>query len=424
MRGRYIILGITLAVITFVSILFARLTTPVNFELYTLYIPNIASYETRQDADSITYEVSFLKFFDQEVINIDELNVSFEDINEENMVYFKDNSQYGVKIQKDVTDWFNEYKIIFTKKEELKEDFYAFKDVGFFDLHADVLFDVLDKSTYLKDDIIQYHLDEQKKGSIAGGFWMLYFPKNYDYDINLAVDVLTRKLDQNEDLMDRNIILGFEGLGKIESLEHLEVMYHKGFKVASITWNDVNKWGTGTFTGVETGLTEDGVRLVKRMEELGMIIDVSHANEQTFYDIYENTTGVLIASHSNVDELASSERNLSDDQIRKIASRNGVVGITTIKHYISKDTTKQNLEGMIDHIDYIVDLVGIEHVSIGFDFVDYLDDSSNIDEVKDESLAYRVIGALKRRGYSDEEIDLIMYKNIYRVMNEVFGTQY
>ncbi len=419
MKHNYKIIAGIFALITILLVLFAGSTTLITFDEYSMRIPNIAALTTEQDSNSVTYTIKVIKWIDQQVIDLEELNQEISDEIDENIIYFKDNSQYGVKYEKNVTDWNNEYKLVFVKRDVSMIDEVETIEDGFFDLHADVLFDVLDKSQYSMDDMVLKHLNEQLEGQITGGFWMLYFPNDYDYDIDLAVNVILRRLEDHEEVSKRNIILGFEGLGKIESLEHLETMFDQGFKIATLTWNDVNKWATGTFTNTDRGLTSDGILLVQKMEELGMIIDVSHANERTFYDIFDNTEGVLIASHSNAYTLAENERNLTDDQLKKIAERNGVVGVTTIEHYISTNPTNQNVSGMVDHIDYIVDLIGIDHVAIGFDFVDYLDDASNIDDVSNETMAYVVKDELVRTGYTEEEIQKIMYLNVNRVIEAV-----
>lgn len=103
-----------------------------------------------------------------------------------------------------------------------------------------------------------------------------------------------------------------------------------------------------------------------------MIIDVSHANEKTFWDIYNNTTKSFIASHSNAKSLCNHKRNLTDEQIKAIASRDGVIGINAYKGFVAIDSYKQNLERFVDHIEYIISLVGVRHVALGFDFCEYL----------------------------------------------------
>lgn len=160
------------------------------------------------------------------------------------------------------------------------------------------------------------------------------------------------------------------------------------------------------------------------MEELGMIIDVSHANEKTFWDIYNNTTKPFIASHSNAKSLCNHKRNLTNEQIKAIASRDGVIGINAYKGFVAIDSYKQNLERFVDHIEYIISLVGVRHVALGFDFCEYLYADKKEEEINPQGLenaskAMAVIDELYRRGYSESDIRKIAFENFMRVIETI-----
>ena len=163
-----------------------------------------------------------------------------------------------------------------------------------------------------------------------------------------------------------------------------------------------------------------GKRAIEIMEELGIIIDVSHADEKTFWDIIEVASGPIIASHSNVYNLCPVSRNLKDDQIKAIANTGGIVGINSWPEFVDKENP--SLNKLVDHIDYLVNLVGINHVAFGFDFTDFLNDSA-VSSFKTGETAItpginsadeipNIIKALKDRGYNNEALDKICSKNL------------
>lgn len=105
------------------------------------------------------------------------------------------------------------------------------------------------------------------------------------------------------------------------------------------------------------------------MEKLGIIVDTAHANDKTFWDIYENTTGPIINSHSNARALCNVPRNITDDQIKTIAERGGgLIGLNTFNEFVHIDKDKRDINNLANHLDYLVELAGIDHVGFGFDF--------------------------------------------------------
>ena len=162
-------------------------------------------------------------------------------------------------------------------------------------------------------------------------------------------------------------------------------MYNLGYRLAALTWNEKNILGTGAGENSCEGLTEIGKKAVRKMNEIGMIVDVSHANEKTFWDIAEISTKPFIASHSNARTLCDVPRNLTDEQIKAVAQSGGVIGVNGYIGFIKKCdfsspapienpdlSSKPDLKDLADHIDYIAGLVGVDYVGLGFDFCEYL----------------------------------------------------
>lgn len=165
--------------------------------------------------------------------------------------------------------------------------------------------------------------------------------------------------------------IGLEGGEPIEdSLDLLEIFYELGLRVLTLTWSLRNAIGDGVFERTNGGLTNFGIEVIGKAEELGVLVDLSHINERGFWDALETTSFPVIASHSNAYSLCDNSRNLKDEQIKAIAEREGVIGINAIPGFIDKE--KPTLEKMVEHIVYTVDLAGYKYVGFGFDFVYYL----------------------------------------------------
>ena len=161
-----------------------------------------------------------------------------------------------------------------------------------------------------------------------------------------------------------------------------------------------------------------------------MIIDVSHTNEKTFWDICKIATKPIIASHSNCRSLCDVARNLTDEQLREIGNRNGVVGLNSYEEFVSYDVNNQTVEHLVDHIDHMVDVMGIDHIGLGFDFAEYLNADTlqhytsssytyGVRGLEDTTKAKNIIYELEKRGFSKEDIEKIAYKNFYRVIKEI-----
>lgn len=163
------------------------------------------------------------------------------------------------------------------------------------------------------------------------------------------------------------------------------------------------------------GLSPYGREVIKEMNRLGVMIDVSHAGEKTFWDVIELSSQPIIASHSSVQSLCYHDRNLTDKQMQAIAKNGGVVQICLVDLFINKDKSKASLTDAIDHIDYAVRVAGIDHVGIASDF----DGGGGLIGCQGSNDMINVTVKLIERGYTEEQISKIWGGNFLRVMSEV-----
>lgn len=229
------------------------------------------------------------------------------------------------------------------------------------------------------------------------------------------------------------IIISFEGLEPIgNDIGLLRVFYELGVRGAGLVWSRRNYVGDGCHfslkeEGQKGGLTNFGVEVVKKLEDLNMFIDVSHLNDEGFWDVVKFTKKPFIASHSNARNIHGSMRNLTDQQIKIIKERNGVIGLNAYKSIAGVQEGDNAIFKLCDHIEYIVNLVGANHVGYGFDLCDSYYESElkyKYEPHKSDCLSSHVESLLLteellRRGISEEDVKLIIGGNFLRVFNEI-----
>src|SRR5262249_19127189 len=142
-----------------------------------------------------------------------------------------------------------------------------------------------------------------------------------------------------------------------------------GLRAMQLTYNSRNRLGDGCFEPTDAGLSKFGKKVIKRMEELSVAVDLAHAGIRTTLDAAATATRPIIVSHANVRALCDTPRNLTDEEIRAVASTGGVIGACAFPFFITRSSTA-DLDKLIDHIDYISRLVGPQHVGLGFDFAE------------------------------------------------------
>jgi membrane dipeptidase len=163
------------------------------------------------------------------------------------------------------------------------------------------------------------------------------------------------------------VMLGFQnGTHLNRDLRNVDFFYHLGIRQIQLTYNELNALGAGSTERVDTGLSDFGVEVVHRMNDLGMLVDLSHCGIKTTLDAIELSKKPVIFSHTNCRALNDNMRCKNDEQIRKLAAKGGVMGITTVNFFVS-NKPRSTLDDYIAHIEHVVKLVGVDHVGIGTD---------------------------------------------------------
>ena len=263
--------------------------------------------------------------------------------------------------------------------------------------------------------------DKRKEATVYGLEVLNAFLKDLEESERFE---LVRNVGEMRNVIDDGRIalwLGLEGGEPIgESLDLLEIFHRLGLRVLTLTWSLRNAIGDGVFERTDGGLTNFGVEVVGKAEELGVVLDLSHINEAGFWDALSVTSFPVIASHSNARKLCDHPRNLKDEQLKAIAERDGVVGAVAIPSFIDRE--KPTLEKYVEHITYMTDLIGYRHVGLGFDFVYYLKGwgGKSIEGFEDESKIPALVEKL-RENFSEREVEAITFKNFERVFERVVG---
>jgi len=232
-------------------------------------------------------------------------------------------------------------------------------------------------------------------------------------------------------------VLSLEGARPIEDqLAFLRLFFRLGVRRLQLTWNFRNEVADGCGEArSNAGITEFGIRVIKEMSALGMILDLAHISESCFWSALEHSSGPVIVSHANVWSLRPHPRNLKDDQIRALAERDGFIGITFYGQFLSEG--EPSIQHVVDHIDHVVHLVGVDYVGVGADYTDHASDLlggglSSFPGLYPEQTwhaypknlsTYAETGNLTvellRRGYKDDGVRKILGENLLRVVSQV-----
>jgi membrane dipeptidase len=230
------------------------------------------------------------------------------------------------------------------------------------------------------------------------------------------------------------ILLHLEGLAPIgESLPILDAFHRLGVRSAQLTWNARNAIASGVAVrDGDRGLTAFGRSVVGRLNDLGIVIDLAHLAAESVQDVLEITRAPVVNTHSNARALCDHPRNITDDQMRAIVATGGMVAVVGYGEFI--DPENPTLERLLDHVDHMVDIVGVENVGVGSDFTDYAADvvATAAAGAGIYSAAYgfpedfgtvsqfpALWDGLSRRGYSGEHLEAIAGGNFRRVFSEI-----
>ncbi|WP_432665717.1 membrane dipeptidase [Wukongibacter baidiensis] len=324
-----------------------------------------------------------------------------------------------------------------------------------FDGHADIWTDITNKYIVknMRDVFRENHLKKFEAGNVDGGIFVIWVDPPYDEDpvarVAQIVECMQHEIKSSKDILKviKNhedyanvedtrikVLIGMEGLSHIDTnIILLQQYYELGVRHASLTWNEENKLATGILGNRKRGLTPYGRSAIKKIEELGMLFDVSHLNDRSFWDAVDIVSKPIIASHSNARALCTHDRNLDDLQLKSIADSGGIIGVNSFRSFVHESRSKQNIDGLVAHIKYIANLIGIDHVAFGFDFCDFINDTTmnhfndpaslkpgaGVDGLNDVSQVNQLITVLRNSGFSKNEIEKIAYKNYDRVIKAV-----
>lgn len=318
------------------------------------------------------------------------------------------------------------------------------------DFHCDTISQLYDikrsgENINLKQNRLHLDIEKMKKGDYMLQTFASYVDlRSNDKPLESClsyIDLLYDEVKKNKD--DIGIVYTYEDIMKnvkknrisallsIEeggvckgNLSLLRNFYRLGVRIMTLTWNYDNElaYPNGCFYDKEKnerkGLKEKGFEFINEMEKLGIIIDVSHLSDDGIYDVYSNTTKPFIASHSNARNICSHQRNLTDDMIKKIGDRGGIIGVNFYSPFLNhnykpNDTSK--IDDIIKHMKYISNKGGIDCVGIGSDF-DGIDCPLEIDNSSNMQLIY---DKMKKTGFKEEDIEKIFYRNALRLFKEV-----
>ena len=215
-------------------------------------------------------------------------------------------------------------------------------------------------------------------------------------------------------------ILSVEGGEAIGTeLAALRALHALGVRAMGLTWNERNAIADGAGEDrAQGGLTGFGREVVAEMNRLGMVVDVSHLCERSFWDVLAMSRVPVVASHSNARALCDHARNLRDAQIVALARAGGVMGMNFYARFLDTDPARADVERLCDHVDHVAALVGPEHVGLGSDFDGIGETPRGLEDV---SRLPAVTEALLRRGYTDAQVALVLGQNFLRVFRTVWG---
>ncbi len=328
------------------------------------------------------------------------------------------------------------------------------------------------RSFFMRSDKGHIDLPRAQEAGLAGGFFAIFVPpessgeaaprlsiivteKGYEIPMQAAIDPayaqrvtiammaglfrleaqskgqfkVVRTTDELETCLNEDIlaaILHFEGAEAIDpGLDALEVFYQAGLRSLGIVWSRPNAFAEGVpfryphSPDTGPGLTGAGKALVRACNRLGIMLDLSHLNEQGFWDVARLSDAPLVATHSNAHTISPSTRNLTDKQLAAIKASEGLVGLNFSVGDLREDGHNDPdipFAKIVDHIDYLVEQLGIDCIALGTDF-----DGTRVPlEIGDVTGLPKLIEALRERGYNGEALRKLAYKNWIRVLRKTW----
>ncbi|WP_010296140.1 dipeptidase [Clostridium senegalense] len=308
--------------------------------------------------------------------------------------------------------------------------------MAYIDLHCDTASRMLYEGLDLRESECKVSIEKLIKGGGLAQFFAFFveldnkkdpfleFKNQYDnfiYEVSKNKDKIqiVTNLKELEKCNLENKVGAFltieEGEVLKDNIDMVEEVYKLGIRLITLTWNYKNSLGYPNFEFVykDNGLTDKGKEVVEAMEHFGIIPDCSHLSDKGFYDLVDICKKPFIASHSNARTITNHPRNLTDDMIKKLALKGGVMGINFCSVFLG-ESEEAKISQMINHIKHIVNVGGIGIVALGSDF----DGIENEVEIKNTSEMNNLAYALKKEGLKESDIEKIFFKNVKNVLKE------
>ncbi len=305
------------------------------------------------------------------------------------------------------------------------------------DLHCDTILHLMDQPHLnLYNNNLSVDIEKLQAGNALAQFFALYIDlaeqqNPLQYCLSM-VDIFHREMKIQQPYialaLNYQDLLSNQQAGKISAfltieeggtlqgrLENLRNFYRLGVRLLTLTWNYPNEIGYPNIEVQygEQGLTDFGKEVVVQMNQLGMIIDVSHLSDQGFYDVAALSNKPFVASHSNARAIRGHRRNLTDDMITLLAQKGGIMGINFSGNFLAGSNWSR-VDDMVRHIKHIVKIGGIDVVALGTDFdgIEYQLEISHLGNID------KLINALVCNGFTTGDIEKICYKNAIRIIKE------
>jgi membrane dipeptidase len=327
---------------------------------------------------------------------------------------------------------------------------------GVIDMHFDLPMDLYDKRAR-KNVLATDFLEDMEAGDIGVAGAAIYLEDRYlpEMGLRAALDQVARLYIEvgesgrfaicrsyREILEAREqdkiaLLLTMEGVEPLGSdLDLLRIFYELGLRSLCLTHVRRNAAGDGALFAASGspvgGLTPFGRDVIRECEKLGIIIDLAHLSPAGFDDVLEMTTKPIIISHTNARKFYDIERNATDEQIKAVGARGGVIGINAV--LVSPHKAEATLDRYIDHIEHVRDLIGIEGVAIGFDFFEFIyrqwseaeqiafqnkfTNAHFVPDLQKHSQSRGLTRRLIERGFADDEIERILFRNWMRILEQ------
>jgi membrane dipeptidase len=313
-----------------------------------------------------------------------------------------------------------------------------------FDGHCDTLLEILSGKRKFDERSTEGHIDlpRLREGGVTAQVFAIYLedwylPAGAVKQTLRLLDVLYRELAAHPEALTLATqaadieaakragkvaaVVGLEGAEALEGdLGTLRMFYRLGVRLLTVTWSRRNQAADGVGEArTGGGLTNFGLEMVQQCNELGILLDISHLAPAGVRDVLEASSQPVIASHSNAYALCAHPRNLSDEQLLAVARKGGVVCMVFVPSFITTDRKEASLEKLLDHIDHIVRVAGIDHVGLGSDF-DGFDPPPPVG-LEDVTHLPGITAGLVQRGYSEADVRKIIGENLLRVFRQVAG---